>query len=163
VVVQPGLAYDALVGEEKDIVKQVPMPIGEIVIYPITREELEQIEAGGPSSTIFAIMLALVGVGVGGLISILLTGPAPKPPTLSYMLAIILIAVSLVVGVVLALVCWKLPKPVETIIGKVRRREMPPAAMPTSTPPALPAPPVQGAAPTVQVNVIEMEKVERKP
>ena len=151
-------------GEEKDIVKQVPMPIGEIVIYPIMREELEQIEAGGPSSSIFAIMLALVGIGFGGLVSLLLTGPAPIPPTLRYIIAVVIVAMTLLVGVVLALVWWRLPNPVKTIIGKVRAREMPPPAPPPALGQGSPGPPTasqigsQGSAPAVQVNVIDVER-----
>ena len=157
VVLHLPLVYAAAVPEEKEIVKQVPMPLGEIVIYPITKDELEQIEQGGPTSTIFAIMLALLGLGLGGLISILLTGPAPEKPGLHYMLAVVLVAVTLLVGVVLGVVWWRLPNPVKGTIEKVRARgNAPPAPTGGSSPPMLAAPPP--AMPQVQVNVIEVGK-----
>lgn len=151
------LAYAAVVGDDKDLVKQVPMPIGEIVIYPIKGEELEQLEQGGPSSTLLALMLALLGVGVGGLISIMLTGPAPKDPSFRYMLAIVIVAVTLLVGAVLAVVWWRMPNPVKKIIEKVKAREMPPPAPASQAqPPALP-PPSPGLGVTNQVILVEVE------
>jgi len=78
------------------------------------------------------------------------------------MLAVILVAMTLLVGVVLFIVWLRLPNPVKGIIEKVKAREMLPPATSSSTPtpPTLGPAPIAVAGPSVQVNVIE---AERKP
>jgi hypothetical protein len=114
---------------DKHVVRRVPMD--QIVIYPVRDDELAELESGGPSSTIFSIMLTLVGISVGGFIALLL-GPVPAPGqvTARFVVSVAITGICTVASLVLGGVWWRVPNRTKQIVAKIRARDK----VPTGTP-----------------------------
>lgn len=97
----------------------------EIVIYPVTDDELANLGRGGPASVMFSLAMLLVGAGVGCLGS-LLAGGIPENIGVGFVVLTVITVVSLLGGGVLLCIWWRLPNETRQIIDRIRKRAAPP-------------------------------------
>ena len=78
--------------------------IGELKIYCVSEDELRTIESGTPAATMLNLAIALLALGFGSLVSLLLS--APSPSFYKFIVIVLLIIVSFVGGLLL-LILWR--------------------------------------------------------
>lgn len=96
--------------------------IGELRIYQVSDDELTMIESGAPATTMLNLAIALLGVGGGSIISLLLSEPSKS--IYKFVLVVILTAVCVVSGIVLLVLWRKFSKRSENIVLRIRSRAL---------------------------------------
>ncbi len=105
--------------------------MGELTVYMISEQDLDAIERGSPSSTMFSLANTLLSVAVSLLGSLLLSGP---PTSLhSFNIFTILITVCSIVGVVLFVLSRHFKNDSAAVIARIRSGKNAPKGPPITT------------------------------
>jgi hypothetical protein len=98
------------------------VPMDEVVIYPVRESELETLEKGGATSTIFGMATWFVGMGIG-LLGCLLTSSVPVPITARFVIMVVATSVFLVAGLVLIVLWLRRPNETKAVVARIRARD----------------------------------------
>ncbi len=97
--------------------------MGQLRIYLVSDEELTIIETGSSAATLLNLAIALLALGVGSIVSLLLAG---LPQSIyRFTVVIVVIVISMIVGIVLLVLWLKARKRTPEIIARIRARGLP--------------------------------------
>jgi hypothetical protein len=102
-------------------------PLGELRVYVISEEELNELENGSPASQNLNFALALLASGLSFLTTLLTTDVASVK---TFSVFVILTAVFLVVGIILFAGWYRLRKSSQGLAQRIRDRMPPPPGTP---------------------------------
>lgn len=111
------LASQPVMSEEPVGIRYVPMET--VVIYPVTADELSQLETGGSGTAILGVSTFLLGSGLSFLGSLL---TAPTEGT-RFLILLVLTASFLVLGAGLLGIWWLQRKKGKTLASCIRARD----------------------------------------
>jgi hypothetical protein len=99
--------------------------IGQFTIFFVSEDELRLIESGSPAATCLNLGIAFSSVGIGSLISVLLSEPSKSLH--KFVVVVVITAISLIAGFVLLVIWTRLRKQASDVIDRIRRRAVPSA------------------------------------
>ena len=99
------------------IIRYVPM--GEIIVYRITADDLRRMEEGSPASVFASLTLALLPMGIGTMASVLLAATAI---TKTFIVLVTLASGCIVAGFVLAVLWYRTARNVRSIFAEIRAK-----------------------------------------
>jgi hypothetical protein len=99
--------------------------IGQLTIFFVSEDELRLIESGSPAATCLNLGIAFSSVGIGSLISVLLSEPSQSPH--KFVVVVVITVTSLIAGFVLLVIWTRLRKQASDVIDRIRRRAIPSA------------------------------------
>ena len=105
------------------------MPLGELTIYHITEQELDQLESGTPDSIYFSSGIALLSTGFSFLIALLTAGIQSQR---LFDVFLIVTLVGVIGGFLLLLVWFKSRRSTSRITQLIRNRKLPEGEQPQS-------------------------------
>ncbi|HEY5041719.1 MAG TPA: hypothetical protein VIK53_06910 [Verrucomicrobiae bacterium] len=112
------------------------VPLGKITVYPVTEDELHNLEKGSPDSLFLTIGIACLTTGIGAFLSLLALDKASQKVFLIYLVVAIIGALC---GLILLLLWCFYSEDNRGVIKKIRARKPPIGdQLPTS-----PLPPAQ--------------------
>jgi len=99
--------------------------IGQLTVFFVSEDELRLIEAGSPAATCLNLGIAFSSVGIGSLISLLLSEPSKSLH--KFVVVVVITVISLIVGLVLLVIWTRLRKQASEVIDRIRSRAIPSA------------------------------------
>jgi|ERR1019366_5111806 uncharacterized protein YhhL (DUF1145 family) len=97
--------------------------IGQLTLFLVSEDELSLIESGGPAKTLLNLAIALLSVGAGSVVALLLSEP-PKEIH-KFIIVIVLTVVCLVGGFVLLVLWGRFRRDASDAIRRIRLRGIP--------------------------------------
>lgn len=102
-------------------------PLGELKIWPVTEEELLQLEQGSPAELYLNFALSLLSVGASFLATLLAT---TIESVRVFIVFVIICVASVIAGVVLLALWWRGRWQIARLIDRIRARMPPPPGVP---------------------------------
>jgi hypothetical protein len=97
--------------------------MGQLRIYLVSDEELTIIESVSPTGTLLNLAIALLALGIGSILTLLLSGPSQS--IYRFTVAVVVISVSVIVGSVLLILWGRSRKRTPDIVERIRARGLP--------------------------------------
>ena len=99
--------------------------IGQLTVFFVSDDELHLIESGSPAATCLNLGIAFFSVGIGSLISLLLSEPSKSLH--KFVVVIVLTVISFIAGFILLVIWSRLRKQASDVIVRIRGRAIPSA------------------------------------
>lgn len=101
--------------------------IGQLTVFSVSEDELRLIESGSPAATYLNLGIAFFCLGIGSLISLLLSEPSKSLH--KFVVVIVLMVMSFIAGFILLVLWSRARKQVSDVIVRIRCRAIPAGAV----------------------------------
>jgi hypothetical protein len=102
-------------------------PLGELRLWIISEQELNEAEQGSPSSLYLNFALLLIGSGVSFFVTLLVT---EIPSVRTFTVIVVLTVVFLLVGILLFAIWYRKHRTTRSLAQRIRERMPPPPGIP---------------------------------